>query len=930
MSKKLLYVTLFALVVMAGPVKADSLSGLADVTVVDGAIVSLRNAGTEYVVADGDLVLGTTTRWYVVDGVETLWVEGDPAPADTVSGTSNPKAGDVGSKADNFLITLDGNVDISSIDGINFQQTIFPSLTDTFFLFERGGNDKGTWQAILADGSLGAAVAFDKTSNGGPYADTGVYATDGQNAYGVVFTTDVPVIGVRITASGHDTLSISTPKGADPVGPAPPELLVTIPVPYAGFEDPVLGEGDYTWLDTPGWTQVGGEGAGIWRVTLSDFDPVVAPEGQNVLYTENAPAGVANGVAQVLTETFAANTDYTLTVEVGNAWFYYFAGYSVQLLAGGIVIAEENDTLWPDYMKWATSTVQYTYDSADSALVGQPLEIRLLNLGLDKDNPSGDTVGVEFDNVTLSYDTGAEPGVTIPVDPNSDMAAANELAQPGDTIEFAEGTYYITSQIEVKDGVTSRGAGPGLTIIDGNDVTRAFVAWGDRAATDGQVDANGVGVPNATGPKDWVLEGMTIQNCVADTVGRQGILSTARDLLNNYTGTPYTLETAQAENGGIADNPDWFDILSGGADNDLTDVELQAYLDANPIGSTGHLVVNDDQDSNGGAITIHNQAVGTIQNCEFLNNHTPAEGAGNDGGAINITGLSVVTINDCLFDGNYAVSKESVAVDGLDGDGGHIALQGGSGSALTPGTTLNANRCVFLNGNASDDGGAIRTGAAGSIVRLDACWFEANTSWDNGNVLAIGNESSGELTVTNCIFANNITKADNSPDRMIETRRNSKFINCTFVGNSQDDQDMIYNNADAADTDADGVDDELADATQVVNCIFVSNVVGDGDDVLGSRSADITIAATNCLFFGNLLQSGDPADNTQRPADETGSLTDDPLLDALLYIPGVGSPTIDAGIDPATVGVTVTTDLNGDARPQGAGYDIGAFETPAN
>jgi len=174
-----------------------------------------------------------------------------------------------------------------------------------------------------------------------------------------------------------------------------------IPVVNPGFEDPVLAEDDWTWLDIPGWTPVGGEGSGVWNVTLSDFDPVVAPEGQNVLYTENA-VGDAGGVAQVLTETFAANTDYTLTVEVGNSYYYYFSGYSVQLLAGGVVIAEDNDTLWPDYRKWATSTVAYTYDPADSALVGQPLEIRLLTLALDKDSPpAGEVVGVEFDAVSL-------------------------------------------------------------------------------------------------------------------------------------------------------------------------------------------------------------------------------------------------------------------------------------------------------------------------------------------------------------------------------------------------------------------------------------------------------------------------------------------------------------------------------------------------
>ena len=189
-----------------------TLTGLADVTVVDDAIVSLRHAGTEYVVADGDLALGTTTRWYIDPGTgaETVWAEGDPAPPATASGTSTVKDGDVGSNADNFFFSIPGDADnISSIDGIDFQQTVFPFLSDTFFVFERGGNDAGTFQAILADGSLGEPVAFDKSTNGGPYANTGV-ANGNQNAFGVVFKTNVPVMGVRITASGHDTLSIST------------------------------------------------------------------------------------------------------------------------------------------------------------------------------------------------------------------------------------------------------------------------------------------------------------------------------------------------------------------------------------------------------------------------------------------------------------------------------------------------------------------------------------------------------------------------------------------------------------------------------------------------------------------------------------------------------------------------------------------------
>ncbi len=139
--------------------------------------------------------------------------------------------------------------------------------------------------------------------------------------------------------------------------------------------------------------------------------------------------------------------------------------------------------------------------------------------------------------LAIAISTGAY-AATITVEAGGDIAAANATAVAGDVIDIAAGTFVLTGQIEIKDGVTYQGAGAGLTIIDGGGTTRAFAAWGDRGATSGQVDADGLGVPNATGPKDWVLDGMTIQNCVSDTVERRDILSGARDLLNNFTGAP--------------------------------------------------------------------------------------------------------------------------------------------------------------------------------------------------------------------------------------------------------------------------------------------------------------------------------------------------------------------------------------------------------
>jgi len=201
-------VVFFHALLVCTTVQADFLQGLPDVTVVDGAITSLTYEGTVFNVASGDLVLGTTTRWYIpAGGAETLWVDGTAAPADTVTGTSNAKAADIGAKADNFFFTVGGASDISSIDGINFQQTIFSSLSNVFFVFERGGNDSGFVQAILPDLTLGPALTLTKSA--APYANTSV-SVAGQNAFGYVLVTDVPVQGLRITASGHAALSIST------------------------------------------------------------------------------------------------------------------------------------------------------------------------------------------------------------------------------------------------------------------------------------------------------------------------------------------------------------------------------------------------------------------------------------------------------------------------------------------------------------------------------------------------------------------------------------------------------------------------------------------------------------------------------------------------------------------------------------------------
>jgi fibronectin-binding autotransporter adhesin len=180
----------------------------------------------------------------------------------------------------------------------------------------------------------------------------------------------------------------------------------------AGFEDPVLVDGDWDYsLDDEGWGYFDNDGyVGSWNPTTAEF-ALEAPLGDNVGWTEPGD-GVPGGFAQVLVDTLMPGASYTLTVDVGNGIGYEWGGYSVQLLAGGIphtpgtganytgavtggvLLAEDNNTLTMTPGTFVPSTVSYTFDPGlHLGSLGDSLQIRLLALGGDE---------VEFDNVSLT------------------------------------------------------------------------------------------------------------------------------------------------------------------------------------------------------------------------------------------------------------------------------------------------------------------------------------------------------------------------------------------------------------------------------------------------------------------------------------------------------------------------------------------------
>jgi len=238
------------------------------------------------------------------------------------------------------------------------------------------------------------------------------------------------------------------PPGASVPTPAPP-----IDVSNAGFEElypngnlpPEYG-GDVPTGTFPtgpppaGWTAyyeggspLPGTFLGVLHPgTAADFAPdppffeLGAPEGDNavLLYTDGDAGGLEYGVEQTLGEVLRADREYTLRVAVGNigsgtallppysslGFFDLdgFPGYRVQLLAGGVVIAEDVDGVLPAERQWETATVELV-TTASHPRLGQPLGIRLVNRNRP-DVPGVTGIEVDFDDVRLEVVRTKSPG----------------------------------------------------------------------------------------------------------------------------------------------------------------------------------------------------------------------------------------------------------------------------------------------------------------------------------------------------------------------------------------------------------------------------------------------------------------------------------------------------------------------------------------
>jgi parallel beta-helix repeat protein len=457
------------------------------------------------------------------------------------------------------------------------------------------------------------------------------------------------------------------------------------------------------------------------------------------------------------------------------------------------------------------------------------------------------------------------------------IQAGIDAASSGDTVEVAPGTYY--ENITMKSGVMIQGAGAGddpsiHSIIDGG-------------GTGSVVTASGVG-------SEATLDGFTITNG-GGTIGGG---------MHNESSSPTVSNCTFSGNSA--------DYYGGGMHNESSSPTV-----------TNCAFSGNSADYYGGGMS-NSSSSPTVTNCTFSGNSATY----NSGGMSN-WGSSSPTVTNCTFSGNSADFGGGMYNDSSSPTVSNCTFSGNSAGQQGSGMYNNTSsptvtNCTF-SGNSADYYGGGMSNSSSSSPTVTNCTFSGNSASAYAGGGMYNNTSSP--TVTNCTFSGN--SAGQQGGGMSNSSSSPTVTNCTFSGNSAAGGGGVYN---------------YSSSPTVTNCTFFGNsAAGYGGGMFNWQSSFPTV--TNCILWGDSspeiyseaglspsvsysdIQGGYPGTGNinadprfvdpDGPDDVVGTQDDDLHLTEL-------SPCIDMG----TSSGAPDTDLEGNMRPQGDGYDMGAYESP--
>lgn len=308
--------------------------------------------------------------------------------------------------------TIYGDAGVDTINGNNGTDFIYGGAgadilnggtgNDDFFIsgtdslgdqYDGGGNtDEIHLQADSYFNLANTFTSIEDIESGGftIYADTGT----GFNLTGMTITggSDLRGQGGNETMTGSNSVDTMRGEAGDDIisggnsndtiyGDA---IIENITIVNPSFEDPVLADGAFIDGGATGWTN-----GGVWNPQAIDFTGEIVPDGTQTGYEYGGST-----MSQTLTDTLAADTLYTFTMEVGNALTApSFPTYDIRLMAGATTIGSET-SVTPVAGGW--EEVHFTVDSAAyTAAIGQTLRIEIEVFGLG-------TEWLDFDDLILT------------------------------------------------------------------------------------------------------------------------------------------------------------------------------------------------------------------------------------------------------------------------------------------------------------------------------------------------------------------------------------------------------------------------------------------------------------------------------------------------------------------------------------------------
>ncbi len=357
----------------------------------------------------------------------------------------------------------------------------------------------------------------------------------------------------------------------------------------------------------------------------------------------------------------------------------------------------------------------------------------------------------------------------------------------------------------------------------------------------------------------------------------------------------------------------------------------------------GFTVTNGKWTAIGGGMS--NDAVSpAVANCTFFGNW------GGFGGAIYNNNASPV-ITDCVFSNNYSDwdgggmynKMSSPEVSGCLFSGNTSLRRGGGmyNSAALP----EVSDCIFVENSSVVSGGGMYNEESAPMV--SHCHFEGNSS-ERGGGMYICEES--VPTVSYCTF--NLNVAANSGGGICNIFSSPTLVGCEILDNTVNMENgngggitnsgasLTMSNCLLAGNSAQeyggGIYNEISTALIITNCTITENMttMERGGGIYNLQSEP---EITNCILWNNSSSGGQMSNIEGNPLSRvifscigggyegTGNIDSDPLFADV----SVGDFRLQAAslcIDTGTDVNAPDDDIRGIPRPQGSGYDMGAYE----